>query len=540
MKKVYVWLIFLASIITTLYFGFQKSGFHEDEYYTYYSSNRSLGLYQPDREWQDRQTILDEFSVKKGEGFSYGLVKLVQSWDVHPPLYYWIFHTICSLTPGLFSKWSGLIANLIAFCISFRLLYLITKELEAPMLVQLLVLAFFGMNPQTISCNMLIRMYAWLTTAVFACALIHIRFIKKEAFSAGSSKDDAKDIKKLIAVWAPIVLVSYLGFLTQYFYLYFWVGIGAFTFLWLAFSRFDFKKAFIYAGANVLALGLAIITYPSCISHIFGGYRGADAAGGLLDLAGTWMRMSFFIGLLNDFVFGKCLLIIITLILMGTMYLNLRRSRDVATGKRQKYQSPRPEIIGLLVATAVYFILTAKTALLVGAASNRYEMPIYGLIIFFIIWDVYIVFYRIESFGKDNKKRSLVMVMAVFFAILIVKGLAIDGNVLFLYKEDPEKIAYAADHKDQVAVVMFNPATPQNVWRLTDELLMYDRVFYMNEENLEALTEGDVVNADSITLYAADDDLQKQAFDNLLESCTKLSSMEELFTEDMWACYGLK
>ena len=104
MKKVYVWLIFLASIITTLYFGFQKSGFHEDEYYTYYSSNRSLGLYQPDREWQDRQTILDEFSVKKGEGFSYGLVKLVQSWDVHPPLYYWIFHTICSLTPGLFSK----------------------------------------------------------------------------------------------------------------------------------------------------------------------------------------------------------------------------------------------------------------------------------------------------------------------------------------------------------------------------------------------------------------------------------------------------
>ena len=57
----------------------------EDEYYTYFSTNRSLGLYQPDREWQDKQTILDEFAVKEGEGFNYGLVKLVQSWDVHPP-----------------------------------------------------------------------------------------------------------------------------------------------------------------------------------------------------------------------------------------------------------------------------------------------------------------------------------------------------------------------------------------------------------------------------------------------------------------------
>lgn len=538
MKKVCVWLIFLASIITSLYFGFQKSGFHEDEYYTYYSSNRSMGLYQPDRQWQDRQTILDEFSVKKGEGFSYGLVKLVQSWDVHPPLYYWIFHTICSFTPGIFSKWSGLIANLAAFCISFWLLYLITKELEVPMLVQLLTLAFYGMNPQTVSCNMLIRMYAWLTAAVFACALIHIRFIRKEA--AASVPFNVKDIKKLLAVWAPIVLVSYLGFLIQYFYLYFWVGIGAFTFLWLAFSRFDFKKAFFYAGANVLALGMALLTYPSALRHIFGGYRGADAAGGFFDLANTWMRMSFFVGLLNDFVFGKCLLIIITLILMGTLYLNLRRSREVAKGKRQKYQSPKPEIVGLLVATAAYFLLTAKTALLVGAASNRYEMPIYGLISFFIIWDVYVVFSRIESFGRDNKMRSLVMVMAVFFVILIVKGIAIDDNVLFLYREDPEKIAYAEEHSDRVAVVMFNPATPQNVWRLTDELLMYDRVFYMDEENLEPLTEAEVTDAGSITLYAADDEHQKEAFDNLLESCRKVSSMEMLFTEDMWATYALQ
>ena len=541
MKKFGIILIFVVSLIVSIYFGYQKSGFHEDEYYTYFSSNRSLGLYQPDRQWQDRQTILDEFSVKKGEGFNYGLVKLVQSWDVHPPIYYWIFHTICSLTPGVFTKWSGLIANLIAFCISLWLLYRIMEELETPVIVELLALAFYGLNPQTISCNMLIRMYAWLTAAVFACALVHIQFIKKMKTAGSSKKGISKEVLiSWLVLWGPIVLVSYLGFLIQYFYLYFWVGIGAFTFLWLAFSRFDFKKAFIYAGCNVFALGLAVLTYPSSLRHMLGGYRGSEAASGLFDMGNTWMRLAFFVGLLNDFVFGKCLLIVITLILMGTLYLNLRRSREVATGRKQRYQSPRPEILGLVIATSVYFLLTAKTALLVGAASNRYEMPVYGLISFLIIWDTYVVFSQIESFGKDSRKRSLVLVITALFVILIFKGLIVDNNVLFLYKEDPEKIAFASDHSDNVAVVMFNPVTPQNVWRLTDELLQYDRVFYMDEENLEPLAEADIVGADSIVLYAADSFHQPEAFENLLTSCDNLSEMAPLFVEDMWSSYLVK
>ena len=118
MKKISIYLIMFIALLVSIYYGAQKSGFHEDEYYTYFSTNRSLGLYQPDREWQDKQTILDELAVKEGEGFNYGLVKLVQSWDVHPPFYYFVFHTICSFVPGVFTKWTGIITNLIAFVIS--------------------------------------------------------------------------------------------------------------------------------------------------------------------------------------------------------------------------------------------------------------------------------------------------------------------------------------------------------------------------------------------------------------------------------------
>ena len=65
LKKFIFALIYVASVVLSLYYGVQKAGFHEDEYYTYYSTNRSIGLFQPDREWQERQAVLDEFAVKR-------------------------------------------------------------------------------------------------------------------------------------------------------------------------------------------------------------------------------------------------------------------------------------------------------------------------------------------------------------------------------------------------------------------------------------------------------------------------------------------
>ena len=125
------------------------------------------------------------------------------------------------------------------------------------------------------------------------------------------------------------------------------------------------------------------------------------------------------------------------------------------------------------------------------------------------------------------------MVILVF----LIKGHIFGGNVLFLYKEDVAKIDYARENKENVAIVMFNPATPHNVWRLTDELLQYDRVFYMNEENLDKITEPDVVNADKIVLYVADNDHKEDALKNITDSCGKVENMTQIDSEDMWTTY---
>ncbi len=466
------------------------------------------------------------------------------------------------------------------------------EDLQIPLPLEILTLVFWGLNPQTVSCNLLIRMYAWLGAAVMACAYFHVRLIKQwDALSAepgGAKSGGAKPgtgkpggenagfekpgsegvsgyLKGLILKgFLPIGIVSYLGFLIQYFYIFFFVCIGAVCAFWLLLKKQKIKEGFIYIGMCAASLLLAVATYPSALRHMFGGYRGTGASGSLFDINNTWMRISFFMGLLNDFVFGGGLVVIALILFLGIAYgIGLRNKKargilnsrydglsnmtggkksagargenETATGSDGK-SAPvgrelkfGPELVALTVGAFGYFLLTSKTALLVGAASNRYEMPIYGLLILLIFLDGY---YVLSKLGN----RTLLWVMGAVMLAFLFKGLINDGRVLFLYPEDRDKMAYAETNAGEVAVVMFNPATPQNVWRLTDELLEYPKVFYMDEENLDKITDAEVVNADKIVLYAADDDYQKEAFDNL-KSSANLTNIKWIATEDMWNTY---
>ena len=115
-------MLLLVQLIAIFYFGSKKAGFHYDEYYSYYSSNVSIGLVPTDREWKPGSEIVDEFRVLSGQRFQYGTVTRMQTYDVHPPFYYLLLHTVCSLFPGRFSKWSGIGLNIVLFVLSWSVL----------------------------------------------------------------------------------------------------------------------------------------------------------------------------------------------------------------------------------------------------------------------------------------------------------------------------------------------------------------------------------------------------------------------------------
>ena len=111
--KLLMWFLIFISMIVAVLFCVKKQGFHYDENYSYYSTNITVGLWPTDNEWKDVNEIRSEFKVLEDETLNLGLVKVNQSYDVHPPLYYYVLRVVCFLTKNTFSKWQGLIVNLV-------------------------------------------------------------------------------------------------------------------------------------------------------------------------------------------------------------------------------------------------------------------------------------------------------------------------------------------------------------------------------------------------------------------------------------------
>ncbi len=563
--------VLILQILLMVYFGTQKAGFHQDEYYSFFSTNRTLGFYYPDREWQSAETIRNEFTVLKGEGYNYGLVKQVQSWDVHPPLYYWILHTVCSVFYGTFSKWIGIGINLVAFVVSFILLNMLTKSIGMNRELGMLTLVAYGFNPMTISCVMFIRMYMLLTVFVLSSAILHMKLINlikryyKEKVNGGfelSKPFDRKFVIKFIKGLAAIMCINFLGFLTQYYYLIFAVMMGFDFSVWFLFlmpkkrpvknsgskdaSALDEKAIttlferiryiLVYALGSFISFACGVAVYPASLSHIFRGYRGREAAEAFSDASNLGMRLDFFIGLAGKYLFsGFWPVILVLMLISGIGLLFFIRV------KKEKDSLHISNVRVLFVTTTAYFLLVAKTALLLGDTSNRYEMPVYPIMLLLAIYFTRVGVRTIVGNRNIGKFSIPIVITVIIFALVDIKGLATDGNVLFLYREDETRVETArqAAADNIPAVILFNEDTPDNVYRLTNELMEYPELFFMNESNLEAVTDSKINSAPQLFVYAADNDNRDELINMLIECNPTITDSEILSTKDMWTLYRL-
>ena len=340
-------LLLCLQIIVLFYYGSRKAGFHEDELYSYYSSNKTAGLFVNDREWTTGESFRNELVVLPGEQFRYGVVKQMQSWDVHPPLYYYLLHTVCSLTPGIFSKWQGISVNLAGFVISFILLaYAAYLTAVYPMSRQPelsdsqkqayrkrgyalagTVCAMWGFGAAVISGVMFIRMYQWLTVFVLLCLCLHLRALVRK--------------RKNWKFYLLLAVTVFLGFLTQYYYIIFHFFLGVGFCLYLLKER-KWKSLVAYVGTCAAALGAALVYYPSALSHIFKGYRGTEAVGEFANASNTLERIQFFVGLFDKYMMGGFLaiwLLLICLIAVTNRFLQKRAKRSGREQKRERIRT---------------------------------------------------------------------------------------------------------------------------------------------------------------------------------------------------------
>ncbi len=559
-KSAVYWVILLLQIAVCIYFGFLKKGFHEDEFYSYFSSNRTAGLFVVDRDFVDSSAIRSEFVVNKGESFRYGLVKLVQSWDVHPPFYYDILHTACSVCVGQFSKWIGIGINLIAFVLAWFVLYLILKELEFSIGFRMMILTVWGFHPMTISFVMFCRMYMYLTFFVHLCAYLHIRLIKVlwNNISFGNKKENR--LKQYIHHIVPIIVCSFFGFLTHYYYIIFFFYIALMTCLyWIfhAFRRNSYDNRIIkqsvggilvYGASCILSLLLGVVAFPSSVAQIFHGYRGKGAINEFVSAQNTLSRLRFFGGLLNRNVFGGAFYLIVIFIIAGNIYFAAKKKKTFISGKGLMKTLIRSKVrvlkLIIFVSAILYFLTVAKTALLLGDSSNRYEYPVYGLVIMMVMnYFLNLLIRFSDSFMIHRRKTSRFCL--AFCVIFIVFDFWADFKgdmVLFLYPKNAESMSLAREHAESegFAVVLYNSASSDKIWWLSDKLMEYPRIYMINEDNSMDITEELIKNADNMIVYAADGDNKDERLSQLLDTACKLSSIVELDSRDNWTTYSFE
>lgn len=534
-----IWAVQMAA---AFYFCTQKAGFHEDEYYTYYSTARTVGFYVEDGEWMENEAYRNEFVVLPGQQFQYGLVRQVQSWDVHPPVYYWIFHTVASFVPGVFSKWIGLGINLFIHGINLilltRLSYLAGGRNEK---LALMVTLFYGLTPAAISGVVFIRMYELLTMFVLLCAILHMREIcglQKEAGEDGYLAADKAGRLSFVNFLLPLMAVTYLGFLTQYYYFIFLFYMGAGFCIYLLWRDKNLWNCLRYGVSQLAAFVLAYLTYPSCLGQMFRGQRGAQATENFFDLSNTMMRFRFFLDLLDEYVFGKLLAVFLLVVIGLFLLLYFRRS----SGKPSVPDRAVPWWpLGILCfAVAGYFLTVSKTALLLGDTSNRYQLPVYGMIVLLLFGAIYSMWERCVP----RKSWSVYLAAAVSVICLVIDltGL-VSGKVVFLYPEDREQVAFAARQAQAgtPVVYLYQEGADWCIWDVANELMEYEKVYFARTKEEGLLTDRTIAGASSLVVYLADGaDVQAQ-IGRIFASNQNLTDCELQYEEkycDVYYFYG--
>ena len=469
--KIMLIITIVLQLAVALCFCMQKQGFHYDENYSYYSSNVTYGLNPPDGDWLSGSSISEEFCITPGMGFNFPLVAQMQSFDVHPPVYYFLLNIICSLSSGIFSKWQGLILNLIFFVISELLIIAIANKVgNKNKAITWFSLALFGFSPAIISGITFIRMYMLLTSECMALILLHMNML--------TDIKNRSSLSRFVKYLIQIAVTVYIGFLTHYYFAVFAFFVAAFTTLYLFFSKNTRKTSYIYAITVIAGLLSAVLSYPASLRHIFRGYRGTEAMGAFFDMNNLSDRMGLFVGLIDDYVLNRTFYILLLIILLAYVqarFMNKKVSPNLCFGLS-------------FITAAGYFAIVMKTALMNYEEAVRYEMPIYGLLIILIVVSLYSLITNTSPVTEGDSRcgqvqRLLVGVILAITLVMQFKGLY-DGKVLFLYPGEKSEKEFATEHKDDVIIYVYDNDNKWKMWDNAHELEQYNRIYCieMNHE----------------------------------------------------------
>ncbi len=450
-KEILIISIFLM-IQTVIYIicGINKSYIHMDEAY-------SLGLASYDKveiqdnedfydTWHTKEYYEDYLSVQEDEKGSYSQVYENQKNDVHPPLYYLLLRVGMGVTGEHFSKWSGIVINIVIYVFITIFMYLILQKILAgqnKVKEKSIVLAFLSSITMASLTNAIyIRMYALSALNILITTFLHIKlFEEKQSF------------KLLFAIG----ITALIGSLTHYYYLFYLVVL----YLILAIKYIkekEYKLLVKYTLTMAIAGILSLLIFPYSIQHMFFGYRGQGVISNLTDIPKFLTSVGAYLAKVNRFGFNN-LLFVILMAIIGILIYNKRHKNHSINNKKEN----RGILKLIYLPTIFYFVIVAIASPWI---ELRYVAPICSLIFVLVIYYLYELLKTI----LDEKKSDIVL--SIVFILILAMPIVCKIEPEVLYSDKKEIVEKLEGELNLPTLFSFNS---QNN-RFLDDILLFSKL----------------------------------------------------------------
>lgn len=500
-------------------FARRKEGMFIDEIYSYGLSNSYFAPFVSDIKDGDmrdkimhRQELVDYLSVGEDDGFAFSSVYYNQVQDVHPPLYYWLLNIASSLTPGVFSMWTGLVLDYVIYMLTLIMLYALVMKLLGSRAAAVAAVLLYGLSTIGLSTMLMIRMYVLLTLLTLLLA-----------YGVASLMVDGGNRGFYLCAAA-----LFLGLMTQYYFVFYAFFLCGFYVIYALFKK-QFKRAVVFALSAFTAVGLFVLAFPACFDHLF-----ADAlvSGGnaLENLKSVWQygeRLSYFA---RESLHRMKAIVYIS---AGLFLLCLLRIRRLWSALKRKE---------LAIDCLVIFFPAVFTFILVAIISPVTEIRyVYNIVPIFVLADALMIFWLLDVDADMLPK-------AVKFAAVVIIGLLALQHARavppdYLYDEYSDYDALLMAHSDAPCVYMndnyYSPITYDMLQLLNfqDFIVTADT---SSEAMLEYIGESDkaVVFIDISKVWASGYDAD-EVLAGLCES-TGLESVRNLYSNGFSDVYLLE
>ena len=416
--------------------------------------------------WITSGQFRDYVTVDGSDAFDYLSVYFNVKDDNHPPVHFMLLHTMSSLFPGTLSPWLGCTINLICVGITLWLLLRLGRKLseilgmeEQGRLLGILAVLLYGLSTGALASVLLIRMYCLLSCLCVALLSMHVEKWKEHGFDRSN--------KGLIAI-------TVLGFLTQYFFLFYCILLAAVTAAGLLCSK-RMRELWIYIRSMTLAAVIGLVLFPFAIADVFSSGRGVEALDNLASgFAGYGARLLAFARILADRTVGDLLLgagCATAVVLAVVLWYRRHRGQELSMSREV-----RGILCMLIIPVVGYYLLASRMS---PYLVDRYVMPMFPMIALLFALLLCCMGKRL---AKASGWKGRLVGIGLMALMIVVQGLRLasyDGE--YLYRGYGQQEQLAEEYASLPCICVYAGV---GYYENLPEFMHYDKTLLVTEEEL--------------------------------------------------------